>query len=256
MTFLDRILSTSAIVFVTTLGASGACLAQMPAPQETQWGLGLAGSVRQRPYRDDDADKRVLPLPFVDSTWFRVAGTGLDLKLPSAGAFSFALRATYQFAGYDSGDAPILAGLADRKSSAWLGGSVTWHDPMIDITLEGLADASGHSDGQQWRLAVERAFQMGQLELRPRVSATWLDSKYVDYYFGVRADEAIAGRPQYGGSSTFEEQLGLRTSYRFDRHQSVFLDLSATHLGDSISNSPLVDRSAVGTAALGYLYRF
>ena len=256
MTFLDRILSTSAIVFVTTLGASGACLAQMPARQETQWGLGLAGSVRQPPYRDDDVDKRVLPLPFVDSTWFRVAGTGVDLKLPSAGAFSFALRATYQIAGYNSGDAPILAGLADRKSSAWLGGAVTWHDPMVDITLEGLGDASGHSDGQQWRLAVERAFQMGQLELRPRMSATWLDSKYVDYYFGVHADEAIAGRPQYDGSSTFEEQFGLRTSYRFDRHQSVFFDLSAIHLGNSITNSPLVDRSTVGTAALGYLYRF
>ena len=256
MSFLDRTFSTSTVVLMATLTASGACLAQMPAPQETQWGLGLAGSVRQRPYRDDDVDKRVLPLPFVDSTWFRVAGTGIDLKLPSAGALTFALRATYQFAGYDSGDAPILAGLADRKSSAWLGAAVAWHDPMADISLEGLADASGHSNGQQWRLTVERAFQMGALELRPRVSATWLDSKYVDYYFGVRADEAIAGRPQYDGSSTFEEQLGLRTSYRLDRHQSMFVDLSATHLGDSITNSPLVDRSTLGTVALGYLYRF
>ncbi len=256
MTLLHRILSTSAIAFVTTLAASGTCLAQLPAPQQTQWGLGLAGSVRQRPYRDDDADKRVLPLPFVDSTWFRLAGTGIDLKLPSAGAFSFALRATYQFAGYNSGDAPILAGLADRKSSAWLGGAVAWHDPMADLSLEGLADVSGHSDGQQWRLTIERAFQMGPLELRPRVSATWLDRKYVDYYFGVRADEAVAGRPQYDGSSTFEEQLGLRTSYRFDRHQSMFVDLGATHLGDSITHSPLVDRSTVGSAALGYLYRF
>jgi outer membrane protein len=256
MNFLALNFSTSAVLFVAAFTASGACLAQIPLPQETQWGLGLAGGVRQRPYRDDEAEKRVLPLPFVDSTWFRVAGTGVDLKLPSAGAFTFALRATYQFAGYDSGDAPILAGLADRKSSAWLGGAVTWHDPMADISFEGLADASGHSDGQQWRVTVERAFQMGALELRPRVGATWLDSKYVDYYFGVRADEAIAGRPQYDGSSTFEEQLGLRTSYRLDRHQSMFFDLSATHLGNSITNSPLVDRSTVGTAALGYLYRF
>ena len=58
------------------------------------------------------------------------------------------------------------------------------------------------------------------------------------------------------GSSTFEEQIGLRTSYRFDRHQSAFFDLGATHLGNSITNSPLADRSTVGTAALGYLYRF
>jgi len=97
---------------------------------------------------------------------------------------------------------------------------------------------------------------MGQLELRPRVSATRLDSNYVDYYFGVRAHEAIAGRPQYDGSSTFEEQFGLRTSCRLDRHQSVFFDLSAIHLGKSITNSPLVDRGTVGTAGLGYLYRF
>jgi outer membrane protein len=251
-----RNLSIRALPLCAAAFAGMPCLAQTADPAVTQWGLGVAAGVRQRAYRGDDADKRVLPLPFVDSQWFRLAGTGADLKLPSMGPVTFALRASYQFDGYHSGDAPILAGLPDRKGSVWLGGAATWHDPMADVSLAWLADVSGHSDGQQLRLAIGRGFPMGSFELRPRIGATWLARKYVDYYYGVRADEALPGRPEYTGASTVDAEIGLRTSYRIDRHQSLYLDAGATHLGDSITNSPLVGRGTLGTAALGYLYRF
>ena len=251
-----RILSIHTFSLCAAALAAMPCLAQTADPAGTQWGLGVAAGVRQRAYRSDDADKRVLPLPFVDSKWFRLAGTGADLKLPSVGPVTFALRATYQFDGYHSGDAPILAGLPDRKGSVWLGGAATWHDPMADVSLAWLADVSGHSDGQQLRLNIDRGFPMGAFELRPRIGATWLDRKYVGYYYGVLADDAEAGRPAYTGASTVNAEIGLRTSYRIDRHQLLYLDTGVTHLGDSITNSPLVGRGTLGTAAVGYLYRF
>jgi outer membrane scaffolding protein for murein synthesis (MipA/OmpV family) len=198
----------------------------------------------------------VLPLLFFDNRWIRAAGTGIDLKLPSAGPLSFALRATYSFDGYKPGDAPVLAGMAERKASFWLGATTTWHDPLADVSFELLGDASGHSKGQRAKLAIDHGFVFGSVELRPRVAVDWMDAKYVDYYYGVRAEEATAGRPEYRGKATFDPELGVRARYAFAPHQAAFLDVNSTRLGNEIANSPLVGRRTPTGVSLGYLYRF
>lgn len=222
----------------------------------THWGVGIAGSVSQLPYAGDETRKRVLPLLYLDNDWVRIAGTGVDLKLPSAGPVTFALRATYSFDGYKTGDSPILDGMAQRKRSFWLGSAATWHDPIADVSLEWLADASDHSKGWQARIVADHGFELGALELRPRVSARWVDGKYVDYYYGVRPTEATTDRPEYDGKSTVNLETGLRTSYRFAPRQTGFLDLSATRLGNEIADSPLVGRRTLVGVSAGYLFTF
>ena len=240
-----------------------ACLAlwsatTLAAPDDgsTQWGLGAVATTRQRPYAGDDRQTRFLPLVFVDNRWIRVAGEGIALKLPSAGAFSFDLRAAYVSDGYKSGNAPILDGMADRKAGIWLGAGTTWHDPLADVSFEWLADVSGHSDGQSAKLGIEHAFRMGRFELRPHVALKWLSAKDVDYYYGVRADEATDQRLRYQGRSTFNSELGLHAGYMLTQHQSAFLDVGTTLLGDHITDSPLVGRKTTTGVAIGYLYRF
>ncbi|MNV84906.1 MltA-interacting protein MipA [compost metagenome] len=50
--------------------------------------------------------------------------------------------------------------------------------------------------------------------------------------------------------------LGARVDYLIQSRHSVFLDVSATRLPDEIRNSPIVDRSSVSRASVGYMYRF
>jgi outer membrane protein len=92
--------------------------------------------------------------------------------------------------------------------------------------------------------------------LTPRVVAIWYDKKYTDYYYGVRPDEVMAGRPAYGGEAGTNAQLGVRAMYRLDAAQSVLFDVSATSLGKGITNSPLVNRTSESRVTVGYLYRF
>ena len=222
----------------------------------THWGLGVAGSVSQSPYAGDENRKRALPLLFVDNDWLRIAGAGIDVKLPSAGPVTFDLRLAYSFDGYKNGDAPILDGMAQRKHSVMGGGVVTWHDPIADISFETLADVSGHSKGLTAKLSVEHPLRFGALELRPRVAARWMDSNYVDYYYGVRADEATAARPQYDAKAALNLETGVRASYAFSAHQSGFLDVGTQRLGNEIADSPLVGRRTLTSVGIGYLYRF
>lgn len=222
-------------------------------PGESQWGLGVGAAARRKPYRDVGTDYRVIPVLSYENRWLHVYGLGADLKLPSVGPVSFRLRTRYGLSdGYEASDSGALEGMADRNARLWFGGAAIWHNDIANVSAEWLGSADGHKA----TLQISRGFQYGNFRLTPHVSAQWLSTENVDYYYGVRASEARIGRPQYQGDSTVNFSAGLRVDYRLARHHGLFLDVSATRLGSAIKDSPIVDRSNMTTVQVGYLYRF
>lgn len=253
----------SLILSALALAAAPLVMAQpqpgedQPPPPPSGWGLGIGAGWQRPVYAGAENKTRVLPLISFENEHVRVLGLGADLKLPSAGPVSFAVRARYALGdGYESDDAPILNGMAERKPSFWLGGVVQWRTEYAKLSAELAGDASSHSKGTEARLGVERDFRFGRFMITPRVAAVWRDAKYVDYYYGVRPEEATAFRPAYEGRATTNAEVGLRTFYGFSLRDGAFLDVSATALGSSIKDSPLVDRRTLPAVRLGYLYRF
>ncbi|MBL0917761.1 MAG: MipA/OmpV family protein [Hydrogenophaga sp.] len=235
------------------------------AQEDTQssWGLGVGVSSGQTAYRGVDRDNAGFPLIQYENRYVEVFGPRVGLKLPGwrisdSQQLKFSLVGQYDLGGgYDAGDSPVFSGMAERKRSFWLGGKVEWENALVNVSAELLGDASGHSEGRLFSLGLDRTWRVGQQwMLTPRVVATWQDSKYVDYYYGVRADEATAGRSAYRGESGVNAEVGLRAMYMIDRNQSVFADVGVSRLNSSIRNSPLVDRSTENHLFLGYLYRF
>jgi outer membrane scaffolding protein for murein synthesis (MipA/OmpV family) len=223
---------------------------------DAQWGIGLGVDVHQRPYRGVDNEIWAIPLIYYENTWVRWLGPNLDFTLPSAGPVLLRLRARYSLNGYEASDARELHGMAERKDGFWLGGEALWRTPFVNLSAELLSDASGYSEGLQFKLQADRRWGFGQFHLTPRLAAVQLDSAYVDYYYGVNASEARSDRPRYEGDSTVNVELGLRVDYSLWPGQNLFLDLRATRLSDAITDSPLVDRSSPAGLVLGYLYRF
>lgn len=234
---------------------TGAALAQ--AVTEPAWGVGLGVNFKQKAYAGMGTSTTVIPLLSYENRWVRVAGPVLDVKLPLQGPVTVAVRARYAFEdGYEPVDAAMLSGMAERKSSVWLGANVLWRGSLADLGAEWLADASGHSKGQRVRLSAEKTWRMGAVGLTPRLAVQWSDRKSVDYYYGVRPGEALPGRPAYRAGAATHAELGLRTTYSWAPPHSVYLDLSATRLGSAVRLSPLVNRSTESALRLGYLYRF
>jgi outer membrane protein len=252
---------TVAAALALGLGATAAAGAAA-ADEGSSWGLGVAAFSAQQPYTGIDREKRALPLISYENQYVRVFGPVVEFKAYSVdlgGGQRLDLRVIgkYDFSGYEAGDAPILNGMRERKSGFWAGGKVTWRTGMGDVSAELLADASGKSKGRRASLGLEKNWRIGQhFILTPRAGAAWVDKKYVDYYYGVGADEARPGRVAYVGKSGVNAELGLRGTYVVDAHHSLFLDLGVTKLSKEIKDSPLVDRSTENRVGLGYLYRF
>ena len=230
---------------------------EQPATTAMPWAVGLGVATSQRPYAGDSS--KTIPFPFVsyENDWFRIAGLGGDVKLGAAGPVTFALRAKYGFAdGYKSGDAPILNGMQDRKGSLWLGPAVQWKTDIAKLSFEVLGDVLGKSKGIEAKLGAEHDFRAGSFMFTPHVAAEFVDSKYVDYYYGVTAAEATANRAAYEGKSTVNLEGGLRAAFMINPANSVFADAGAKALGKGITDSPLVDRKTTASFAVGYIYRF
>jgi len=227
-----------------------------PGADGPHWGIGLGGGVQTQPYAGVDRKAQALPILFFENRYVRVMGPGLDLKLPDAGPVSFALRARYSGEGYAEDDSPLLAGMGSRHGGLWLGASARWRNDVAPVFAEVSSDASGHSKGLQARIGIDREFRLGRFSLAPGLSATWYDSKYVDYYYGVTPAEALATRAQYSGRATVNTELILRGRYLLSPVAALTFEIGAARLGSGISDSPLVDRSTTAKLGVGYAYRF
>jgi len=248
------------------LGAGSSAWAQgQPAAGEgidaPRWAVGLGASVRQLPYRGAERKTTGLPLLYYENAWLRFAGVGAEFKLLRQGfgseqAITGGLKLKYEDNGYESDDAFVLRGMQERKGGFWGGATAAWHNPVANVSVEWLTDLSGHSKGQKALLQLDRRIGFGALTLTPRVQGQWMDSKYVDYYFGVRAAEALPDRAAYAGSSAWTTEAGLRVDYALTAQHMVFMDLSTTRLPDEIKLSPIVGRSNLSRVSAGYMYRF
>lgn len=226
------------------------------AAADSQWALGIAVMPEHKPYRDFDNKTRVWPLLTFENRWVRVFGPGVEFKLGRSGPLSYGLTVGYAGDGYKASDSPVLAGMDKRRSGIWVGGRLGLQAGWASFSADWTADAANHSQGQRLRLGAERRFQLGEFGLTPRLTATWLDSSYINYYYGVKGSEATASRPAYTAGATVNTELGLRMDYRLAPQQVLFADVGVVALGDAIKGSPLVDRSTVPELRLGYLYRF
>jgi len=238
------------------LGALTLGAAHADGPPGSLWGLGATVGFERKPYRDFDDKAQVLPVLFYENRWLRLAGPSLDLKLPSTESISWGPRLRFAGEGYEADDSPYLRGMSERKSSFWAGGAVSWHAPWATLSAEVLADASGNSKGSRVTLAVERRFARGNIDLTPRLAVHYVDDKYANYYYGVRASEATALRPFHDGKSTSNVEVGLRIGYLLTPQQKLSFDVSTTRLGSGIKDSPLVDRNRQDSVRATYLYLF
>lgn len=224
------------------------------ATNVTHWGLGAGVGVESAPYKGYGTKFSPLPLLLFDDKWVHLLGTTLDLKVGTWSNVSIALRGKFAIGdGYKESDAPILNGMQKRNGAFWFGPSMEWRTAFGTLSGDFL---TGGNKGQTANIDFGKSFDYGKFEFEPHAGVEWLSRKYVDYYYGVRPSEVRAGRQAYNGKSSVNMSLGMRVDYKFTPHQSVILDVGVSHLGNGITDSPLVGKRFVPEARFGYLYQF
>jgi outer membrane protein len=149
-----------------------------------------------------------------------------------------------RFNGYDDSDSDIFEGMEDRKYSMDAGIGLGYEIDDWKFQLSSLHDVLDRSDGNEIIASIGKVYRTGPVFIEPAIGLSYLDSKLVDYYYGVEASEATPDRPEFAGDSALNTTLGVSfiTPVFFDG--LTRLGIQNTWFDDSITDSPLTDSDA------------
>lgn len=252
------------LAFPVVLGlySSLATAQQTEHESSSTWGVGAVVLSSQKAYTDVDRNNTFVPIVTFENKYIRLLGPELEFKLPGIelnelGQLNFSLVTKYDFNDYEQDDSWILNEMDKRKGGFWAGAKAEWQNRYVNISAEFTSEISGDSEGSRVEFGLERTWRFGeQFTLTPRMTVSWLDKKYVDYYYGVRADEVRSYRAFYQGQAGMNAEIGIRGGYMFNKKHLILLDVGLSSLASEVKDSPLVDNSTENRVFLGYIYYF
>jgi outer membrane protein len=123
------------------------------------------------------------------------------------------------------------------------GGFVGWRTGGLFLSMTGVYDISGESDGTLvyfnglYRMPVSSRF-----EVAAGAQTTWASDKYMDAYFGVSPSNADrSGLPQYSADKGLKDAgVSLIGHYKFTKTWGVIGNVSYTRMLNDAEDSPLV----------------
>ncbi len=158
--------------------------------------------------------------------------------------------------GYDDKDAKVLKGMKDRDFSVDLGLN-------IDLSFGGGTfstylqhDVAGAYKGMVGGTRYAQVISLGALDFVPYAGVAWLSKDYVDYYFGVRKNEATATRKAYKGDSSLSYEVGYKLVLPLSPNWELTQSTNYVRLGKDVSDSPLVKSANQWVAGATVAYHF
>ncbi len=206
------------------------------------------------------ADTRVYPVPMFayegKRLYFRGIMGGYWLYTFDGVSVGPVLRP--RFDGYEEDDSSFLEGMDDREWSMDGGIGINW---LTDIGLFGAAfttDLFGRHDGQELDFSYTILFQWAGFDFIPSLGVKWKSDNLVDYYYGVRDNEARfdpgALRAPYEGNDAVDPYVRLAVRRKLNPRWSLLGAVQYEWLDDEITESPIVDEGYEASVLLGILY--
>lgn len=235
----------AALVFLAT--------AQTPAvsAEPRQWNIGLAATADQSPFVGGDTQIGVKPVILKDN--------GFDITGPAWSFSATPEREFYVGAGLDEwdherGDSAPLQDMAelDRAINLRVGGA--WKLASGVVSTDFAQDLVAH-EGAQAKLRYTH-HPGEQANWRPYAELQWLSADLTDYYVGVDATEAKAGRPVYQADDSLALKIGVKLEQPLSRRLTLVGSVSTTSYGSAVADSPIIDSSTVWGGYAGAAYRW
>ena len=141
-----------------------------------------------------------------------------------------------------------VAGMAGLEASAALG--------PVDWQVQLLADVTGVHRGEELRFALDHDRYIDQHRITLAGGLSWKSADLLEYYYGIRANEATAQAPVYqpgSGVSPFVRLSWSRAVSENWRWQGSF---QYDYLSGAVRHSPLIEDNQVVQIFIGGFYHF
>ncbi|HHX83329.1 MAG TPA: MipA/OmpV family protein [Pseudomonadaceae bacterium] len=149
-----------------------------------------------------------------------------------------------------------LTELPDRDFAFNSGLELLYISPLGDVQAQLLSDLSSTHNGQEAWLSWSKPWYTPLSEFTLTLGLEWKSSNLVDYYYGVRPEEAFNGRPQYEAGAGANHFIRFAARHRLGDQLSLVGMVEREFLSSAISNSPIVDKADVDTFFAGLYYQF
>jgi outer membrane protein len=220
-------------------------------------GVGLALREERSLYRDGGVRNDLLPLYLYEGEHFYLHAYRAGLKFNLSGDNRLDVFLSHRFEGYPSDRVPAsLTGMSNRSAGLDLGLSLEHKADWGKVYAEYLHDVSGTSSGNELKLGYAYEWANGRLKLKPYFTLSARDAKLNDYYYGVRPEEAIPGRPAYSPGAGFNAEAGMYATYNLTERWRALAGVWGTRWSSGVRGSPIVDDRLQLGASLGLLYDF
>jgi outer membrane protein len=169
-----------------------------------------------------------------------------------------------RYDGYDSNDFVITSSSKDSVFKGYnkpdveavisYGASAGW------LSIDASRDVSNNSESNTVSLSLEVPLYQNSagFQVATSVSADWMDSNYVNYYYGVaggQVDDSV-GRSSYHANSAVNYGVAISAMYPISDRWTILAELSHTSLSSEISDSPLIGSDQQSAFAILAIYRF
>ena len=249
----NRRLLAGTVVYLLATSA----LAGEKGNNETAFALGAFVGSEQSLYVGGEDETEIRPL--ISAEWgryfLRGPSVGMHLYRDRHWGFSASVGMA-NVEDTDRGDSAQLADMGDLDDvfAGRLG--IEYENDWGTVEAGFGADISGSHDGYTAELAYSHPFEAGGWRIEPGIGVEWLSEEVTDYYYGVSAAHARAGRAAYQADSAVNYSLELSTTYPFRKNHAFQVRAAYKRFGDEITDSPIVDRDDVTEFGVGYIYRF
>ncbi|GAB4012226.1 MAG: hypothetical protein Fur0010_07850 [Bdellovibrio sp.] len=156
------------------------------------------------------------------------------------------------FATIIDGEPYRANGIEERERSFFSG----WIIKTWDLTFFYFKDIQGISHGEIMKVQLEHEYQINRfMTLAPHMFVQWWDDEYMNYYFGVRAnEESIVGKA-YNARHTQNMEIMLKLYLKQDRLKWLFA-VGEKWYGKNVSASPLVRKDTEFRTLWGVTFQF
>jgi MipA family protein len=225
-------------------------------PQDRNLKAGLGVVVGNSLYKGDDT--RVFPVPMLYYNFgkFGIRGSMLGYELFEDDAVAVSAIAKWRFDGYDEDDSDYLDGMDERKMSLDGGFQLVYSDGWGQSSFSWVTDMLGRHDGQELVVSYSKRFAADKFSFTPSAGLMYSSGNLNDYYYGVMADEALANRPMYEASKSWNPFVSLNIGYEINERWSVMSLVGYQWLSSEITDSPIVDDDYKAVIMTGLMYGF
>jgi outer membrane protein len=242
-------------------------MAETPEDVSPRWNLemGSGALVDSQAWKGMEAEVAIIPYVSASyGNWFFNGETPLGYRAELNNWSSVYLGIGARYDGYDSNDFVITSSSRDRVFKGYdkpdveaiisYGASAGW------LSIDASRDISNNSESNTVSLSLELPLYDNKAGFRvsTSVSADWMDSNYVNYYYGVaggQVDDSV-GRSSYHANSAVNYGVAITAIYPISDRWVMLAELSHTSLSREIRDSPLIDSDQQDAFAILVIYRF